>query len=81
MAITATYYNTTNTSNKRIVTATLTSTASGDTWATGLGEVDAVVVTPQTSASTNEYVTVSAGTLTITYTGASGVFYVIAIGA
>ena len=83
MAATIAHQYTTVTSNKRIVTAKLTSTTTADTFVTGLGYVEFFTITPATTGLSGIYATESSGTITLTYTGGSGAetFYIMAMGS
>lgn len=54
--------------NKRLVTATVAITTNGDTWATGLKQIDTITLDPTTNASGGA--TASGGTITFAVGGA-----------
>ena len=67
--------------NKRVVLATVTAAATGDTFNTKLKIIDAVSAEPLQAAQPAVSVQVSAGTVTFNYSGGGGgTFTVVAVG-
>ena len=67
-AVTMTNYRESYSSSKREITANIVCAATADTWVTGLGQIDVVLLTPTADVG-DTYATFSGGTVTFGYDG------------